>query len=190
MGAWLAIRHADRHGYVDGQGRWQIAPGAVPGTRFQGKPARALVSGEDGARLIDEHGKTVAGLPAGDWYWPTGSAWLLRADADAAGNPVTVYTDTTGKTRLTLPGTATSFSEGQAAVVLPNGNMRAVNERAWRPDRRSATSARAAMAWRRSWSATATATPTARAGWRSRRSTCGPRRLPTSAPWCRRGISR
>ncbi|MCH3857712.1 hypothetical protein LZB78_10005, partial [Campylobacter jejuni] len=83
----------------------------------------------DGARLIDEHGKTVASLPAGDWYWPTGSAWLLRADADAAGNPVTVYTDTTGKTRLTLPGTATSFSEGQAAVVLPNGNMRAVNEK-------------------------------------------------------------
>lgn len=129
MGAWLAIRRADRHGYVDGQGRWQIAPGAVPGTRFQGKPARALVSSEDGARLIDEHGKTVVSLPAGDWYWPTGSAWLLRADADAAGNPVTVYTDTTGKTRLTLPGTATSFSEGQAAVVLPNGNMRAVNEK-------------------------------------------------------------
>lgn len=129
MGTWLAIRRADRHGYVDGQGRWQIAPGAVAGTSFQGKPARALLSGDDGARLIDEQGKAVASLPAGDWYWPAGSAWLLRSGTDAQGKPTTVYADATGKTRLTLPGTATSFSEGQAAIVLPNGSMLAVNEK-------------------------------------------------------------
>lgn len=129
MGDWLAIRRADRHGYVDGQGRWQVAPGPVAGTRFQGTPARALVSGDDGARLIDEHGKTVVNLPAGQWDWPAGSAWLMRHGSDDNGKPTTTYVDATGKTRLTLAGDGTAFSEGQAALALPNGGMRAINDK-------------------------------------------------------------
>lgn len=129
MGDWLAIRRADRHGYVDGQGRWQVAPGPVAGTPFQGRPARALISGDDGARLIDEHGKTVINLPAGQWYWPAGSAWLVRHGSDDNGKPITAYVDTAGKTRLTLAGNGTAFSEGQAALVLPDGGMRAINDK-------------------------------------------------------------
>lgn len=129
MGDWLAIRRADRHGYVDGQGRWQVAPGPVAGTPFQGRPARALISGDGGARLIDEHGKTVINLPAGQWYWPAGSAWLVRHGSDDNGKPITAYVDTAGKTRLTLAGNGTAFSEGQAALVLPDGGMRAINDK-------------------------------------------------------------
>lgn len=128
MGNWLAIRRADRHGYLDSQGRWQIAPGPVAGTPFQGKPARALISDDSGARLIDEHGKTVLSLPNADWSWPAGSAWLLRRDAEQ-GRKITDYVDTTGKTRLTLQAFGTPFSEGQAVIALPNSGMRAVNEK-------------------------------------------------------------
>lgn len=128
MGDWLAVRRADRHGYVDGQGRWQFAPGPVAGTAFQGAPARALLSGDDGARLIDTQGRTVASLPAGEWYWPAGTDWLVRRH-ERQGMPATSYVDTAGKVRLTLAGNATAFSEGQAVVAQPNGGMRAVDEK-------------------------------------------------------------
>lgn len=129
MGSWMAIHRANRHGYLDGAGRWQIAPGPVAGTPFQGKPARALLSDDDGARLIDEHGKTVASLPAGDWSWPAGSPWLVRRDQQQ-GKHITHYVDLTGKTRMTLAGFGSGFSEGRAVVTLPNGTERAVNEKA------------------------------------------------------------
>ncbi len=129
MGSWMAIRRADRHGYLDGAGRWQIAPGPVAGTVFQGKPARALLSDDQGARLIDEHGKTVASLPAGDWSWPAGSPWLLQRDQQQ-GKHITHYVDLTGKTRMTLAGFGSGYSEGRAVMTLPNGSERAVNEKA------------------------------------------------------------
>lgn len=129
MGNWMSIRRADRYGYLDGAGRWQIAPGPVAGTPFQGKPARALLSDDEGARIIDEHGKTVATLPAGEWSWPAGSPWLVRRDQQQ-GQHITHYADLTGKTRMTLAGFGSGFSEGRAVMTLPNGTERAVNDKA------------------------------------------------------------
>ena len=109
MGNWMSIRRADRYGYLDSAGRWQIAPGPVAGTPFQGTPARALLSDDEGARIIDEHGKTVATLPAGEWSWPAGSPWLVRRDQQQ-GQHITHYADLTGKTRMTLAGFGSGLS--------------------------------------------------------------------------------
>lgn len=126
LGDWMAIRHAPRSGYLDAQGRWQIAPDAVLGGTFRGAPARALLTDDDGARVIDAQGKTVTALRGGDWSWPQGSASLLRRYV-ADGRQKTDYAGLDGKSHLTVDGYASGYSEGHAVSRLSSSAMRAVD---------------------------------------------------------------
>jgi hypothetical protein len=126
LGDWMEIRRAPRSGYLDAQGRWQIAPGAAVAGTFRGSPARALLTDDDGARLIDAQGKTVASLPAGEWSWPLDSATLLRRYT-AAGKQKTDYAGLDGKVRFTVDGHASGYSEGFAVTQLSSSAMRAID---------------------------------------------------------------
>lgn len=128
LGDWMEIRRAPRSGYLDAQGRWQIAPAAVIGGTFRDAPARALVSDDDGDRVIDAQGKTVAALPDGDWSWPAGSPTLLRRYIDQ-GRQKTDYVGLDGKVRVSAEGLASAYSEGYAVSQLSSRAMRAVDAR-------------------------------------------------------------
>jgi len=126
LGDWLEIRRATRYGYLDAQGKWQIAPSAAVGSVFHGSPARALVTDENATRLIDAQGKTVATLPEGDWRWPQGSSTLLR-HVSTRGRIQTDYVDMNGKTTLQVEGMASAYSEGRAVTILATRAVRAVD---------------------------------------------------------------
>ncbi|EHK68151.1 WG repeat-containing protein [Achromobacter arsenitoxydans] len=126
LGDWMEIRRADRHGYLNSQGSWQIEPAPGAGSDFHGAPARALASNADGTRVIDANGKTLASLPSGDWSWPRGSATLIR-HYTAKGKTMTDYADPTGKTRLTVEGFASAYSEGRAVAQVSSDGVRAVD---------------------------------------------------------------
>lgn len=128
MGEWTVLRRAPRAGYLDDQGQWRIKPfSAVAGT-FRGAPARALLTGEDGPRLIDDQGKIVTALPAGEWRWPQGSDMLLR-HYYSGNREMTDYTGLDGKKRLSVEGHASGFSEGRAVARVSNRGMRAVDDK-------------------------------------------------------------
>jgi len=126
LGDWMAIQRPPRNGYLNAQGRWQIPPASAVAGTFRGTPARALLTGNEGARLIDPQGKTVATLPAGEWSWPIGSDMLLRRYY-ADDRQKTDYADLGGKTRLTVDGYASGYSEGRAVSRLSSNAMRTVN---------------------------------------------------------------
>ena len=126
MGDWTVLRRGPRIGYLDSQGQWQIAPLAATAGSFRGEPARALLTGEDGPRLIDDQGKTVTTLPAGEWRWPLGSDMLLR-HYYAGNREMTDYTGLDGKKRLSVEGVASAYSEGRAVARVSNRGMRAVD---------------------------------------------------------------
>ena len=126
MGDWTVLRRAPRNGYLDKQGQWQIAPFSALAGTFRGQPARALLTGDDGPRLIDDQGKTVIALPAGEWRWPQGSDMLLR-HYYAGNREMTDYTGLDGKKRLSVEGHATAYSEGRAVTRVSNRGMRALD---------------------------------------------------------------
>ncbi|MGB3437056.1 WG repeat-containing protein [Achromobacter sp.] len=126
MGDWTVLRRGPRIGYLDSQGQWQIAPLAATAGTFRGEPARALLTGEDGPRVIDDQGKTVTALPAGEWRWPLGSDMLLR-HYYAGNREMTDYTGLDGKKRLSVEGVASAYSEGRAVARVSNRGMRAVD---------------------------------------------------------------
>lgn len=125
-GDWFQIRRAPRHGYLNRNGQWEIEPRAGVGSVFQGTPPRALTIDQQGTRLIDAQGKTVAMLGAGDWRWPLGSPWLLKHHG-ANDHARTDYVDFSGKMRRTVQGVASAYSEDHAVSLLSTGAMRAVN---------------------------------------------------------------
>lgn len=126
LGDWMEIRRADRQGYLNGNGSWQIEPAAQAGTAFQGAPARALSVDAAGTRVIDANGKVLATLPAGEWSWPRGSATLIRHYTGDNGT-MTDYTDLAGKARLTVEGMASAYSEGRAVSQVSGGGVRWVD---------------------------------------------------------------
>ncbi|MFD4840893.1 WG repeat-containing protein [Achromobacter sp. NPDC058515] len=126
LGDWMEIRRADRQGYLNSQGSWQIEPAAALGSTFHGSPARALSTDDTGTRVIDASGKVLATLADGEWSWPRGSATLLR-HYPAGGKTMTDYTDLAGKTRLTVEGFASAYSEGRAVSQLSSDGVRAVD---------------------------------------------------------------
>jgi hypothetical protein len=126
MGDWTVLRRQPRQGYLDSQGQWQIAPSSAVAGAFRGAPARALLTGEDGPRLIDDQGKTVTALPAGEWRWPLGSDMLLR-HYYAGNREMTDYTGLDGKKRLSVEGLASAYSEGRAVTRVSNRGMRALD---------------------------------------------------------------
>ncbi len=126
LGDWMEIRRADREGYLNGKGAWQIAPAARTGTLFQGTPARALTSNAKGTQVMDANGKILATLPRGEWTWPPRSDLLIRYYSADRGT-MTDYTDLSGKTRLTVEGFGSGFSEGRAVTHLSGGGMRWVD---------------------------------------------------------------
>lgn len=126
LGDWMEIRRADRLGYLNSQGSWQIEPAAGSGSAFHGTPARALSTDQGGTRVIDGNAKVLAKLPEGEWSWPRGSATLLR-HYTVQGRTLTDYTDLSGKTRLTVEGYASAYSEGRAVSQVSGGGVRAVD---------------------------------------------------------------
>ena len=126
MGDWTVLRRQPRQGYLDSQGQWRIAPSSAVAGTFRGAPARALLTGEDGPRLIDDQGKTVTALPAGEWRWPQGSDMLLR-HYYAGNREMTDYTGLDGKKRLSVEGRASAYSEGLAVTRVSNHGMRALD---------------------------------------------------------------
>ncbi len=126
VGNWMSIMRANRQGYLDSQGNWQIALSPLPGTPFQGSPARALRVDGGATQVIDGSGKTLATLASDEWRWPIGSSMLIRHTL-ANGRRVTDYADLKGTTVLTVEGAATEFSDGRAVTVLPNDGQRAID---------------------------------------------------------------
>ncbi len=126
LGNWMEIRRADRQGYLNRQGSWQIEPVPAAGTAFHGAPARALQANARSTRVIDANGKVLATLPDGEWSWPNGSATLIRHYTADSGT-MTDYTDLAGKTRLTVAGLASAYSEGRAVTQVPGGGVRWVD---------------------------------------------------------------
>jgi len=126
MGDWTVLRRQPRQGYLDSQGQWRIARSSAVAGTFRGAPARALLTGEDGPRLIDDQGKTVTALPAGEWRWPQGSDMLLR-HYYAGNREMTDYTGLDGKKRLSVEGRASAYSEGLAVTRVSNHGMRALD---------------------------------------------------------------
>lgn len=126
VGNWMSITRANRQGYLDSQGNWQIALSPLPGTPFQGSPARALRVDGASTQVIDGSGKTLATLAGHEWRWPIGSSTLIR-HTSANGRRSTDYADLNGATVLTVEGTATAFSDGRAVTDLPNDGQRAVD---------------------------------------------------------------
>ncbi|MEN4922188.1 WG repeat-containing protein [Achromobacter spanius] len=126
LGDWMEIRRADRQGYLNSKGSWQIEPAATSGTAFHGSPARALTADAAGTRVIDANGKILATLPKGDWSWPQGAGMLIRHHTADRG-AMTDYTDLAGKPRLTVEGMASAFSEGRAVTQLSGGGVRWVD---------------------------------------------------------------
>ncbi|WP_088158257.1 WG repeat-containing protein [Achromobacter xylosoxidans] len=126
MGDWTVLRRQPRQGYLDSQGQWRIAPSSAVAGTFRGAPARTLLTGEDGPRLIDDQGKTVTALPAGEWRWPQGSDMLLR-HYYAGNREMTDYTGLDGKKRLSVEGRASAYSEGLAVTRVSNHGMRALD---------------------------------------------------------------
>lgn len=125
-GNWMSVMRANRQGYLDSHGNWQIAPSALPGTPFQGSPARALRVDGGSTHVIDGSGKTLATLAGDEWRWPIGSSMLIRHTV-ANDRRVTDYADLNGATVLTVAGTATAFSDGRAVTDLLNDQQRAVD---------------------------------------------------------------
>ncbi|HEY9275102.1 WG repeat-containing protein [Achromobacter sp.] len=128
MGDWTVLRRGPRIGYLDSQGQWQIAPLTATAGTFRGEPARALLTGEDGPRVIDDQGKTVTALPVGEWRWPLGSDMLLR-HYYVGNREMTDYTGLDGKKRLSVEGVASAYSEGRAVARVSNRGMRAVDDK-------------------------------------------------------------
>ncbi|AVJ30240.1 hypothetical protein CLM73_25795 [Achromobacter spanius] len=127
-GDWIGIQRANRQGYVDGSGAWKIAPSADTGTRFQGRPARALREDNETTQVIDANGKTLATLASGKWKWPEGSDLLIR-HSSTDRRRTTDYADLDGNIVLSVDGTATAFAGGRAVTSLSNGEMRAVDDK-------------------------------------------------------------
>ena len=128
LGDWTLQRRAPRSGYLDSQGQWQIAPQAATAGTFRGEPARALLTGEGGARLIGDQGQVVVTLPTGEWSWPEGSDALLR-HYYTGNREMTDYVGLDGKKRLSVEGNASSYSEGLAVAHVSDRGMRAVNDK-------------------------------------------------------------
>jgi len=126
LGDWMEIRRADRQGYLNAKGDWQISPAARKGSAFQGAPARALSADTAGTHLMDANGKVLATLPQGEWNWPLRSGLLLRHYTANRGT-VTDYTDLSGKTRFTVEGFGSAFAEGRAVTHLSGGGVRWVD---------------------------------------------------------------
>ncbi|WMD19911.1 WG repeat-containing protein [Achromobacter seleniivolatilans] len=128
MGDWMQIDRPPRQGYLNSQGKWQIEASVANGSLFQGVPARALSTDGTVTRVIDAQGKAVATLPAGSWSWGLGSN-TLQKHYSVRGKTMTDYTDLTGKTRLTVAGFASAYSEGRAVVELSSNSMRAADDK-------------------------------------------------------------
>lgn len=126
LGNWMEIRRADRQGYLNGKGAWQIAPSARNGTAFHGSPARALAADGAGTHVMDANGKILATLPQGEWSWPLRSDLLIRHYTADRGT-MTDYTDLSGKARLTVEGLGSAFSDGRAVTQLSGGGVRWVD---------------------------------------------------------------
>jgi len=126
LGDWMEIRRADRQGYLNASGVWQIAPSSRIGTAFQGTPARALAADAAGTHVMDANGKILATLRQGEWSWPPRSDLLIRHYTADRGT-MTDYTDLSGKTRLTVEGMGSAFSEGRAVTQLSGGGVRWVD---------------------------------------------------------------
>ncbi|WP_191579523.1 WG repeat-containing protein [Achromobacter insolitus] len=126
LGDWMEIRRADRQGYLNAKGAWQIAPSSRIGTAFQGAPARALAADAAGTHVMDANGKILATLPKGEWSWPSRSDLLIRHYSADRGT-MTDYTDLSGKTRVTVEGFGSAFSEGRAVTQLSGGGVRWVD---------------------------------------------------------------
>lgn len=126
LGDWMEIRRADRQGYLNAKGAWQIAPSAQSGTAFHGTPARALTADAAGTHVMDASGKVLATLPQGEWSWPLRSDLLIRYYTTDRGT-MTDYTDLSGKARLTVEGMGAAFSDGRAVTQLSGGGVRWVD---------------------------------------------------------------
>lgn len=126
LGDWMEIRRAPREGYLNGEGAWQIAPAARSGTAFQGTPARALTADAKATYVIDANARILTTLPQGEWSWPPRSGLLIRHYSTGQGT-MTDYTDLSGKTRLTVQGFGSGFSEGRAVTHLSDGGVRWVD---------------------------------------------------------------